>query len=495
MSQRPSRVSDIQQAEDIDRLLRRTRREAQVAQAQAQEAARVANEAELAVLAAEAKEEEHPVEELEPLPPIMANLPALLNLAATNPFTNLSDLTTENGHRLWCQATEPLKEPFDGSHQNFQNFSAAITNRFKMCNWLRFITFNVEGASRELITHPGMISLTQVQEAYTSRTIILDNPPDPTDQTTTVEQIEAYNSAVITHVQSNMMYHFLANSITTPLQTHISQKIMSGLVYEDGPLLLKYIQEKVKGRANKQAVLNAHSALLNLNLKEFKFNVKKLHDHVNTQVLTITSNGGQVMGEGITAALLTTYKTSSNDEFLHAIRHTEAVAADEDKDINYQELMVKAETVYDTLVQKKKWGKKDPRDEQILALQAQVNALSKKKKSNKTNNGSNSSSNNNDSQKRRRYPEWRYDKPKNNKTHIKKEINGKQVDFWWCEVLQMWARHKPEECKAKNNVNLTKQPSTNNKSGNHQKNTNSEPPRLQVAQATTYVMSDEESES
>ena len=242
-------------------------------------------------------------------------------------------------------------------------------------------------------------------------------------------------------------------------------------------------------------MLNARSALLNLNLKEFKFNVKKLHDHVNTQVLTITSNGGQVMGEGITAALLTTYKISSNDKFVHVIRHTKAVAADEDKDINSQELMVKAETVYDTLVQKKKWGKKDPRDEQILALQAQVNALSKKKKSNKTNNGSNSSSNNNDSQKRRCYPEWRYDKPKNNKTHIKKEINGKQVDFWWCEVLQMWARHKPEECKAKNNVNLTKQPSTNNKSGNHQKNTNSEPPRLQVAQATTYVMSDEESES
>ena len=102
------------------------------------------------------------------------------------------------------------------------------------------------------------------------------------------------------------MYHFLANSITTPLQTHISQKIMSGLIHEDGPLLLKYIQEKVKGRANKQAILNARSALLNLNLKEFKYNIKKLHDHVNTQVLTITSNGRQIMGDGITAALLTT---------------------------------------------------------------------------------------------------------------------------------------------------------------------------------------------
>ena len=305
---------------------------------------------------------------------------------------------------------------------------------------------------------------------------------------------------MITHVQSHMMYHFLANSITTPLQTHISQKIMSGLVNEDGPLLRKYIQEKVKGRANKQAVLNARSALLNLNLKEFKFNVKKLHDHVNTQVLTITSNGGQVMGEGITAALLTTYKTSTNDEFLHAIRHTEAVAADEDKDIHYQELMVKAETVYDTLVQKKKWGKKDPRNEQILALQAKVDALSQKKKGSSNNSSSNSSSsttnnsNSNNSQKKCHYPNWRYEKPKNGKTHMQRESNGKMVDYWWCEVLQMWARHKSEECKAKQNAKSnSSNKNNNNKSVNWCQSTNTDKPKLQVAQATTYVMSDEDS--
>ena len=44
--------------------------------------------------------------------------------------------------------------------------------------------------------------------------------------------------------------------------------------------------------------------------------------------------------------------------------------------------------------------------------------------------------------------EWQYEKPKDGKTHIKKKINGKQVDYWWCEPLEMWARHKPENCKA-----------------------------------------------
>ena len=205
------------------------------------------------------------------------------------------------------------------------------------------------------------------------------------------------------------------------------------------------------------------------------------------------------MGEGITAALLTTFKTSTNDEFLHTIRHTEAVAADEDKDIHYQELMVKSETVYDTLVQKKKWGKKDPRDEQILALQAKVDALSQKKKGSSNNSSSNSSSsttnnsNSNNSQKKRRYPDWRYEKPKNGKTHMQCESNGKMVDYWWCEVLQMWARHKPEECKAKQNAKSNSSNKNNNKSVNWCQPVGTDKPKLQVAQATTYVMSDDDS--
>ena len=167
----------------------------------------------------------------------------------------------------------------------------------------------------------------------------------------------------------------------------------------------------------------------------------------------------------------------------------EAIAADQDKDINYQDLMVKAETVYDTLCQKKKWGKKDPRDEQILALQTKVEELSKRKKtSNSSNNSSNSTCKNNNnssstSQKKRRYPDWRYKKPKDNKKHIQKEVKGKMINFWWCDALEMWARHKPDECKA----------SKQNESKNTNKGTNnaSNKPRLQVAQATTYAMSDD----
>ena len=370
--------------------------------------------------------------------------PRLLSLSKTNPYTGLSDITTEQGRRLWRNATEPLEEKFDGTHQMYQVFVANITNRFKMCNWFRFITFTLEGHDRNLISNPGLIPISDVNAARTGRMLLLDNPPDP-DQAP-IDDLETFNLAVITELHATMMYHFLVNSITTPLKTHISQKIIAGLVNEDGPTLLKYIQEKVRGRANKQAVLNARGALQSLNLKEFKFNLKKLHDHVNEQVLTISGNGSEVHSDGITAALLKAYKACNNEEFLHHIRHIEALADDQDQDIQYEDLMVKAETKYDVLVQSKDWNKKDFRDEQILALQAEVKSL----KANKSRNGQSGKNGRSSGKGKPQYEDWRKVPPTNNKKHIQKDIKGKKTDFWWCEHHKLWARHKPEDCRAKN---------------------------------------------
>jgi len=417
---------------------------------------------------------------------VAAVRPLLLSRANTNPYTTLSDITTEAGRRLWKSATEPLDEKFDGSHQGYQVFIANITNRFKMCNWFRFITFTIDNVARNLITNPGLIPVSQIHQAMQDRLTMFSLVIDP--EAAAVDDINGYNQAVIEELHCTMIYHFLVNSITTPLKTHISQKINSGLVQEDGPLLLKFIQEKVRGRANKQAVLNARSALHNLSLKEFKFNVKKLHDHVNSQVLTISGNGGTVQGDGITAALLNAYKSCNNEEFLHHIRHIQALADDRDEDIDYNDLMVKAETKYDVLVQTKVWGKKDPRDEQILALQAKLKSLNPS--SNRQGKQGKSSGS---GKQRRQYEKWQYDPPKNNKKHITKEIKGKQVDFWWCDALKMWARHKPEDCRAKNRSgqNQPAQGSNGNtgstsQGSNTQNGSNGQnPPRLQASNAFT----------
>ena len=484
------------------RALRRARRSAAQAATRARER--------LQALEVEEIAEELRLQEEQQELPIMANnnqnqedqgqpqqLPPLLSLANTNPYTNLSNITSENGRRLWRQATEPLVEQFDGTHQHFQVFTANITNRFRMCNWFRFITFQVDGRNRDLITNPGLIPLAEVQNARADRSQVLHNAPDQAP--TTAAAINTYNQAVIAHLHCTMMYYFLVNSIVAPLKTHISQKILGGHTHEDGPLLLKFIQQKVKGRANKQAVQIAHNNLNKLSLKEFKFNLKKFHDYVNQQVLTITNNADEVNNGSIAAALVEAYLTCSNEEFVQYIRHLETVADETNVALDFEDLMTKAETRYDKLIQNKTWGQKAARDEQILALQAQIKHLEKGRKSGGSGNG-NSHGKGPRNDRTRRYPDWQYEKPKDGVKHIQKKIKGKMVDYWWCDVLQMWARHKPEDCKAKprNDKNNDRPSNANNNNsgangntGTNNNNNNNRNPRLQAQQTTLYVLDDD----
>ena len=496
-NQSPRRRFNIDQ-DHIARALRRARRTAtRVRESRQAQADRIAEELNL-----QEEQQELPImadnqadnqQDQDPQQP----LPVMLSLANTNPYTNLSDLTSENGRRLWRQATEPLSEQFDGTHKHFQVFTANITNRFRMCNWFRFITFQVDGINRDLITNPSLIPLAEVQEAKADRSLVLDNPPEAAHATAAA--INTFNQAVIAHLHSTMMYYFLVNSIISPLKTHISQKILGGRIQEDGPLLLKYIQQKVKGRANKQAVQNARDALNQLSLKEHKFNVKKFHEHVNEQVLIIENNAEEIIGGQVSAALITAYKTCSHEEFLQHIRHLEIVAEEANVELDYEDLMVKAETKYDKLIKNKTWGKKDAREEQLLALQTQIKQLQKHRKpgggsGNGKDNGNGKGPRNG---KARRYPDWQYEKPKNGVKHMQKKIKGKTVDYWWCEVLEMWARHKPEECKAKSKTNDKGDNTTGNTStsGN---NNNTHPngnPRLQAQQTTLYALDDDSSDS
>ena len=141
MPRRPTYVSGIQRPENIDRIRRRLQREAQqirIELDQVQDQAQPnldppqppSDSGEDSSYLLLDQHSQSPSEDQDSTSDssTMANqddpprLPTLLKLADTNPFTNLSNITTENGRRLWRQATEPLSDKFDGTHQNFQNF-------------------------------------------------------------------------------------------------------------------------------------------------------------------------------------------------------------------------------------------------------------------------------------------------------------------------------------------------------------------------------------
>jgi hypothetical protein len=58
-------------------------------------------------------------------------------------------------------------------------------------------------------------------------------------------------------------------------------------------------------------------------------------------------------------------------------------------------------------------------------------------------------------------PAWQTKPPTNAEKGKAKKVNGK--DYWWCEALKAWCRHKPEDCRAVNNNASTNNSNNNNR--------------------------------
>ncbi len=223
------------------------------------------------------------------------------------------------------------------------------------------------------------------------------------------------------------------------------------------------------GTATKQAVRDARYSLQNLNFKTFNFDVHKLHAHVDAASLLISSNGETRSEDDLVTALLNAYKQAPNQEFCQLILSIENDAERDDKDIKAEELMHRAEVRYDNLVKRKKWTKSDPRDQQIIALQASIDKLTaaanKSDKKTSDNNASGKTKggekdgekkskgkdkNKGRDGKTRSYPDWMIKAPTNGQTTQTRNVKGKQVKYHWCpphrEGQGLWVQHTKEEC-------------------------------------------------
>ena len=234
------------------------------------------------------------------------------------PFDNFSDPTTAEGRKLWELATKPLSTPFDGSRQSYQTFIADIRSHFKLCKWMPLVTY-VQGPNLfNLVDNPGLISLESVVTRREQNIVESEAAPAADD----ADAIATNALAIKNVLQASMMYMFLLGSICGNLKTHIASKINQFFVVEDGPTLLKYIMNKVKGRASQQAVRSAREALHGLDLKEFKFDIARFNDRVRSLTTTIVENNQTFNEDELVVTLLRNYKKVDNEEF-RALINTE----------------------------------------------------------------------------------------------------------------------------------------------------------------------------
>ena len=232
----------------------------------------------------------------------------------------------------------------------------------------------------------------------------------------------------------------------------------SNKVFWSGPLLLKVIIDK--GSVNSHAALTAireQMTSLDTYISEIKYNIEMFHAHVKALVEQRHSRGGE--NQDLTFYLFKAYRTVPGDDFVLYICNLRNEYNKGRIAVTPASLMERVETEYKSLKLENAWNPKGKREEEILALKAQV---AKMKKS--INNGRRRDTKKDlahkvrppGKPKKKGVKDAKFDKARQIKpNNPKKDVMIYQNKKWrWCSkdtggACEMFVRHKPEECKKK----------------------------------------------
>ena len=335
-----------------------------------------------------------------------------------SPWDGDIDLSTKTGKSLWDEGIKPLENKFSGLGKDLARFLADVSNRAKKCKWLPILTFQ----GKNLLTHYGEIKLQEVQDAKAARDLIV-NP------TTHAEARPKVNPL--------MMFYFIYESLGATPQKKLSTKLAS--LDQDGPLLLKTVLDQTYV-ATQASTFAIKERFYELSLKKYKWNVSLLNQDVREKLADLVAAGNASDETDILISLFRAYKTATNEEFLHSVDYWKNEWASGAFN-SAEELMDKAEKKFVELRDLGTWGKRSDKDDQIIALNAQVEAF---KRADNPSGGPNKNKRSGDKKKA---PRWKYDRSLSSNNELKK--NGKT--YKWCtgpghSGTGMWVTHEPGKC-------------------------------------------------
>ncbi len=407
----------------------------------------------------------------------------------TSPFANFDTATTAEGRKLWELATKPLKTEFDGTKAGYPLFKSQLRNRISKCLWQDIVTFNIDSKDHSLVDNADLIPIALVHQAREQRQaiilggVIAPVAPDPANAVAghpgvTQAQLDA---ATLAHFRSTMLHSVLVDSVTGDLEQHVAELQNQNRTHDDGPTLLKLIQDKSRGKAVRQQMSNVRNELKNLSLKEHKWDVSSFNARLKALISTLRNNEEPFLHTDVADAVIKNCKSVKHEEFRTVII-TELNAADKaNEDPDWEELLELGEAKFQAMTQAGEWGKRTSQEEQLFVLQAQIKelkALAAQTRGSKgttatatstklpssssspsSTGGSASKSRSRDPKKKPKHPDWKFIAPTDGRTTMTKTvtINGveKQVVYHWCLGHNnpnggkgMWVAHKPSECKS-----------------------------------------------
>lgn len=341
------------------------------------------------------------------------------------------DYSTTTGRKLYKSSTEPLASLHDLSAENLRDFIVLLDQRAKIYDWNDILEIPDEetGTFIHLLKQYGTISLKDVRD--NAKTYVNN------------ESRAAQDSQQLADCILNSLTVEARNSVTLCEDEYTIGETVSGTCLLKVVIRESHIDTNATTRIIREELTKLDTYIVSIDSDIIKFN-----EHVKDLLKKLKSRGATT--HDLLANLFKAYKTVSDKEFVKYIDQKKN-EYDEGKDISSSQLMLLAANRYKTMKQDQEWNAPSIEQEQIIALQAQVNKL----KSSKANKGDHSketesekptSTGTKDRKRRSKKPKWMLIPPKQGESG-KKKVNGKE--YHWCKNHEAWGIHLPSKCEGK----------------------------------------------
>jgi hypothetical protein len=375
------------------------------------------------------------------------------------------DLEDVKDRKLYTNAIKGIETKYDLSPQKLKSFLDDVHDRSQLYGWGTIMSVpDKDDIKRDIIQEYGRITIEECNN-YAKEYF-------------KVRQRKAQNSV--------MLYNFLVNSLTTEAKAELSVQQEKYVVdnIKDGLSFLKHLISKAQiDTVATVNVLRTSIARLPTKMVEYAGNIKDFNLYVR-QITNAIAAYGEKCPE-LLVNVFNAYETVEDEKFQAYIMTKKNSWEDGTTTVDVLKLMSQAENHYKMRVEGGTWKAITKKDERIVALEAQIEALTTKTSSNNTGGGSTKLTS---EQKAIKYA-WKKVPPKDGQTQ--KTFEGRI--YFWCTKHKAWTMHRDEDCEGvgvrMNNRNNTISSQLNTNESNAVQ-TNNQAPRVTVDNALKALIRD-----
>ena len=350
--------------------------------------------------------------------------PALVNNA-------IIDYSTSEGAKLYRAAITKLSSEaqFGCDPANLKVFLALLKARMQTSGWTTILEIPEDAA-----TDPN-VKLVNLVDHYGERTL---------------EQIKAtvkiyINTKTRVAQDSAQLYYCLLNSLSVEGLAkmlicdpeYTIDGTPSGVMFLKVMIRESHIDTNATTRHIREKLGSLHE-----HLSSVGYDIVKMNDYTKGLLLSLKARGEKT--EDLIANLFKAYKTVPDKNFSRYVQ-----AKEDEYDEGFikepEQLMRLASNKYRTLVEDKAWNAPTDEDNKIMALEARIERMSTARKP------KGKSQEKDIRASKATKPGWMYVAPQSGKE--KEPMNMDQKEYWWCEVLNCWCRHRPEDCRGAQSKN------------------------------------------